>query len=115
MTIKLVTLKSGEDVICDLSEVSIPHENEDLEKLVAYSMNLPYVVKLANPQTLYEAVDSQEPQISFFPWHPLTSDTDILIPLDWVVCITNPAKSIKDSYIDRSDMFKALRGEDETD
>ena len=60
MTIKLVTLKSGEDVICDLSEVSIPHENEDLEKLVDYSMNLPYVVKLANPQTLYEAVESQK-------------------------------------------------------
>ena len=33
MTIKLVTLKSGEDVICDLSEVSIPHENGDLEKV----------------------------------------------------------------------------------
>ena len=89
MTIKLVTLKSGEDVICDLSEVTIPHENEDLEKLdLAYSMNLPYVVKLANPQTLYEAVDSQEDYRSLSSMATTTSDTDILIPLDWVVCIT---------------------------
>ena len=83
MTIKLVTLKSGEDVICDLSEVSIPHENggpgETGGLFYAY---LPYVVKLANPQTLYEAVESQEPQISFFPWQPLSRQmTDILIPL----------------------------------
>jgi hypothetical protein len=115
MSIKLVTLKSGEDIICDLGEVTIPDKNEDLEKLVAYSMNIPYAVKLSNPQTLYEAVDSQEPMVSFFPWQPLSSDTDILIPIDWVVCITNPAKSIKETYIDRVDTFKSLRGEDETD
>jgi|TARA_B100000530_G_scaffold306213_1_gene230123 hypothetical protein len=115
MTIKLVTLKSGEDVICDLSEVTIPHENGDLEKLVAYSLHIPYAVKLSNPQTLYEAVDSQEPQISFFPWQPLSPDEDILIPLDWVVCITNPAKSIKQSYIDRSEMYKLLKGDDENE
>lgn len=116
MTIKLVTLKSGEDVICDLNEVTIPHEgNEDLEKLVAYSLHIPYVVKLSNPKTLYEAVDSQEPQISFFPWQPLSPDEDILIPLDWVVCITNPAGSIKETYINRVDMFKAIKGSNETD
>ena len=65
MTIKLVTLKSGEDVICDLNEVTIPHEgNEDLK--LGSIQHIPYVVKLSNPKTLYEAVDSQEPQISFF-------------------------------------------------
>ncbi len=101
MTIKLVTLRSGEDLICDIKEIY------DDDKLVAYSLKIPYSIKLLNPESLFKEIDNiLDPQVTFFPWQPLSNDTDILIPIDWVVCITEPIKEIKKSYSERIDFYK---------
>ena len=49
MTIKLVLLKSGEDIITDITEMRT-HEGAD-GKVVGYFMDKPCVVKMRNPQT----------------------------------------------------------------
>jgi len=106
MTVKLVTLRSGEDLICDIKEVY------DDEKLCAYSLNVPYSVKLLNPETLLQNMEKiSEPRVTFFPWQPLSSDANILIPIDWVVCITEPIIQIKNSYIDKTEFYKRLTDE----
>ena len=109
MTIKLVTLRSGEDLICDIKEVY------DGEKMQGYYLNVPYAVKLLNPETLLQNMEKiSEPRVTFFPWQPLSSDVNILIPLDWVVCITEPILQIKNSYIDKTEFYKRMNDDENT-
>jgi hypothetical protein len=100
MSLKLVTLRSGEDVICDIKEI---HKDETA---VAYSLEFPYTIKLMNGQSLFEDSGEDGFQVGFYPWQPLTHDTQITIPLDWVVSITNPIDQIKTSYLNKIENFK---------
>jgi hypothetical protein len=109
MSLKLVTLKSGEDIICDIKEL---HKDD---VAVAYSLGIPYTIKLMNGQSLFEDSGETNFQIGFYPWQPLTQDTEIVIPLDWVVSVTNPIEQIKKSYLEKIDKFKqALEKKNET-
>jgi hypothetical protein len=94
MTVKLAILKSGEDVIADIKEVV----SNDNNKPVYYVFNNPYVVKLITQQMLVEETNAGEYSVSFFPWIPLSSDTEILVNTDWVVSIVEPTEGVKKSY-----------------
>lgn len=109
MSLKLVTLKSGEDIICDIKEI---HKDDTA---VAYRLEIPYTIKLMNTQSLFEGSEESNFQIGFYPWQPLTQDTEIVIPLDWVVSVTNPIKMIEKSYLEKIEKFKqALEKKNET-
>lgn len=94
MTIKLAILKSGEDVIADIKEIVSSEDN----KTISYVFNNPYTVKLISQQMLVEETNSGEYSISFFPWIPLSSDTEIYVNTDWVVSIVEPTEGVKSSY-----------------
>ena len=89
MTIKLVLLKSGEDIIADIGEMA----NED-KSVIGYFLHRPCVTKLRN----IEEEGKTSFKVSMFPWMPLTSDETIPIPADWVVTITEPKPEVKDMY-----------------
>jgi hypothetical protein len=94
MTIKLAILKSGEDVIADIKELVSEEDN----KVLSYVFKNPYAVKLLTPQVLTEEVKDREYSVSFFPWVPLSSDTEIFVNTDWVVSIVEPTEGVKKSY-----------------
>ena len=50
MTIKLLLLKSGEDMIADITEMAYG-EDED-RRVVGYYLNKPCVIKMRDPNTL---------------------------------------------------------------
>ena len=50
MTIKLALLKSGEDIITDITEMRIG-DDEPNSKVVGYFFDKPCVVKMRNPQS----------------------------------------------------------------
>ena len=78
MTIKLIRMWSGEDVIADVIE-----ENE-------------YTVTMENPIV---AVPSQQPgQIAFAPWSPLLEKDKIEITKKYIVYIGNPQDGIIEQY-----------------
>ena len=52
MTIKLLLLKSGEDIIADTTEMTVG-EDED-RRVVGYFLNKPCVVKMRYPELLAE-------------------------------------------------------------
>jgi len=96
MTIKLAILKSGEDVIADIKEL-ISEE----EKVVSYVFSNPFVVKLIEPQILTDdevTTENRQYSLSVYPWIPLTEQEDIVVNLDWVVSIVEPAATLKKSY-----------------
>jgi len=102
MTIKLVLLKSGEDIIADVGEMSVGED--DNARLVGYYLNKPCVVKMVKPTLLTEEEGSRNKksgfEVSLFPWIPLTQEKTIPVPTDWVITIVEPTEQLKQMYIE---------------
>jgi hypothetical protein len=98
MTIKLLLLKSGEDIISDVSEMVIG--NEESKRVVGYYLTKPCVVKVLKPITQSEKEDQpkQGLQVSLYPWMPLTTEEKIPVPADWVVTMVEPVSNLKEMY-----------------
>ncbi len=81
MSIKLLRLKSGEDVVADIDE------NED-------------TVTIENPAVIMPMGDPRggNVQMGFGPWVPFTTDKQIEIPRDWIIFIVEPAPDIVNNY-----------------
>jgi len=52
MTIKLMLLKSGEDIIADVTEMCVGEEEN--QRVIGYYLDKPCVVKMRNPNLLTE-------------------------------------------------------------
>ena len=103
MTIKLMLLKSGEDIIADITEMCVGVEEN--QRVVGYYLDKPCVVKMRNPNLLTEENEDRGPQkmgyqVQLHPWMPLTADEKIPVPSDWVVTIVTPTEKLKQMYVD---------------
>jgi hypothetical protein len=102
MTVKLLLLKSGEDIISDIQEM-ISGE-DDQKRVIGYFLNKPCLVKMRDPSLVASEKTREENktafQVSLYPWMPLTSDKVIPIPSDWVVTIVEPVAKLTEMYIE---------------
>jgi hypothetical protein len=102
MTVKLLLLKSGEDLIADVQEMV--SSKEDNPMVIGYLLNKPCIVKMRDPNLLSEeASDEQKKasfQVSLYPWMPLSSDKVIPVPSDWVVTIVEPVAKLTEMYVE---------------
>ena len=100
MSIKLVLLKSGEDIITDITEMRT-EEGAD-GRVVGYFMDKPCVVKMRNPQTQAPDGNTQKAgfEVSLFPWMPLSADTRIPVTADWLITMVEPTAKLKEMYIE---------------
>ena len=96
MSIQLVLLKSGEDVIADVKEL-----RDDKDELISYVFKDPYKIKITMPQVLMETKSKPKHEAAFYKWMPLSKESDIIVNKDWIVCITDPIDTIKTLYEDR--------------
>ena len=104
MSVKLVMLKSGEDIITDVKELKTE------EGIVGYYFHNPLIVKVYHPEeptVLNEDGSSRQYEskisIQFYPWIPLSEESRIPCSADWVVTIVEPVKNIKKLYQERTD------------
>ena len=74
MSVKILVLKSGEDVIADVQEMVSSDE-----KVIGYFLTKPCVVKLINS-------------------NPITKEESIPLKVDWVVTMVTPVEKIYDMY-----------------
>jgi len=103
MTIKLLLLKSGEDVIADVKEMLVGEEEN--AKVIGYFLDKPCVVKMRpSEQGVHEDSQSIEQkasfQLAFYPWMPLTKNKIIPISVDWVITMVDPIDQLYDMYIE---------------
>jgi hypothetical protein len=95
MTIKLLLLKSGEDIISDIKEMVIGEEED--RRIVGYFLNKPCLVKMRDPSLLTEESTEEQKkaayQVSLYPWMPLSKDQVIPVAADWVVTIVEPIEN----------------------
>ena len=93
MSVQLALLKSGEEVIADIKEY---HNSDD--ELVSYLFKDPFSIKIKTSQVLIEGDGAPKHDVVYYRWMSLSKDSDIIVNKDWIVCITDPLDSIKQSY-----------------
>ena len=98
MTVKLLLLKSGEDVVADVQEMVIPGDED--KRIVGYYLDAPHRVKLI-AEAPKDGTTQHRSRIQMIPWLPLSKDRTIPIPSDWVVTIVNPHDEVRDMLIKR--------------
>ena len=102
MTIKLLLLKSGEDMIADISEMA--YGEDDDRRVVGYYLNKPCVIKMRDPNALDDMSEGRGRkagfEVSLFPWIPLSADENIPIPADWLVTMVEPTAKLTEMYVE---------------
>ncbi len=98
MTIKLMLLKSGEDIIADVAEMAMGEEEN--KRVVGYFLKQPCVVKMRNPNLLEEDGNNKKSgfEVSLFPWMPLSKEKTIPITAEWVITMVEPITTLKEMY-----------------
>ena len=109
MSVQLALLKSGEDVIADIKEYRDSDDN-----LVSYLFKDPFTIKIKTSQLLVEDESTPKHEVIYYKWISLSKDTDIVVSPDWVVCITDPLDSIKQSYEERLNGRRSRNDSDES-
>jgi len=111
MTVKLLLLKSGEDIIADVNEMSVGEDEE--RRVVGYYLTKPCIVKMRYPELLNESEGGTNKkagyEVSLFPWMPLSSEKTIPIVADWVVTMVDPVIKLKEMYF--TDVVNYGKGE----
>ena len=99
MTIKLILLKSGEDIIADVTEMVVGEEEE--RTIVGYFLDKPCVIRMRDPNLIEEQGPKKQSgfQVSLFPWIPLSKETRIPVPADWLITMVEPAYKLKEMYV----------------
>ena len=105
MSVNLVLLKSGEEIVADVKEIK--SENE----IVGYFFDNPFIVEYdpdEEPQILQESETTLKynasVSIGFFPWIPFADDRK-KIPCsgDWIVTIAEPIEKLRKLYQEKLD------------
>ena len=103
MTVKVMLLRSGEDVISDAKEIL---DNEQ-KGIVAYHLSNPFVMQLQaeveEPDELpVEGEEAPAPKtkysVRYTHWAPLAKQRSFIIPADWLVTIYDPHDNIMKDY-----------------
>ncbi len=93
MSIKLVILKSGEELISDVKEIM-----NDGDNVVGYLLNDPCVVICDYYPLKEEDSEDEQVQISLRPWLVFSKDTKIPIRPDGLISIVEPIDDLKKMY-----------------
>jgi len=101
MAVRVLVLKSGEDVIADVQEMLSSDE-----KVIGYFLTKPCVVKLIKKGELTSAeTDSKsekksELSVTMYPWMPLAREKSIPLTTEWVVTMVTPVEKIHNMYVE---------------
>ena len=104
MSVKLLLLKSGEQILADTKELRRKDDVPMVDKVYGYLLAQPHKVSANKPLVLTENVDEQRNvEITLAPWILLTEDKVMTIPKEWVITIVNPIDSIAKMYQEKID------------
>ncbi len=90
--IKIVLLKSRQQIICKISELL----NEETQEPLCFLVEVPLAIYYNN----LEKENSSDVTIMFQQWMPFSSSLQFRIPFDYVVTLGEPKEQILEKYIE---------------
>ena len=105
MSIKLTLLKTGEQLISDMKELS--EDGKDEPK--AYLLENPHTVEINEKQFMTEEEKKDGDfgiNVTLLPWIILSQDNQMIVPIDSVLTIVEPLNSVTQLYIDKLKAFE---------
>ena len=96
MTVKLALLKSGEEVISEITEMIT-----EKQVVVGYYFENPCRAILTTPEIEVDeeqALAKKPVSIKLLPWLPLADEEKIPVVADWVISIVEPQPKLKELY-----------------
>tara|TARA_B100000085_G_C18432003_1_gene467177 strand:+ start:281 stop:613 length:333 start_codon:yes stop_codon:yes gene_type:complete len=97
LNILILTLVSGEEVICNLKDHVETVDGKDTK--VCYNMTYPFTLTRSGP------IKNQQVGVIFTPWKFFSSDTSFLIGYDKIINMCAPMPSVIDQYTKACDSF----------
>ena len=113
MSIKLTLLKTGEQLISDMKELS--EDGKDEPK--AYLLENPHTVEINEKQFMTEEEKKDGDfgiNVTILPWIILSQDSQMIIPVDSVLTVVEPLESVTQLYLDKLKSFE-MEEEEEDD
>ena len=95
MSVKLLLLKSGEEVITEAKEIVKPETKEPM----GYHLHKPFRLDIVSNDGGIVFNNEKGYQISWFPWAPLSKDKDFFLPAGHVITAYDPLDSISEQYV----------------
>ena len=95
MSIKILLLRSNEEIITEVQELADPETKES----IGFKLHKPFRLDIVSDEG--ELVFNREKgyQLSWFPWAPLSKDKDFFLPSEHVITAYDPLDSIMDQYV----------------
>lgn len=96
MSVKLLLLKSGEEVITEVQEMLNPETKEPM----GYHLHKPFRLEIVSNDEAGIVFNREKGyQLHWFPWAPLSKDSDFFLPSGHVLTAYDPLDSILHQYI----------------
>jgi len=96
MSVKLLLLKSGEEVICEAQELMDPETKEP----IGFRLHKPFRLEIVSEDGGIVFNREKGYQVSWFPWAPLSKDRDFYLPGHHVLTAYDPLDSIAQQYVE---------------
>tara|TARA_B100001996_G_scaffold22244_1_gene17672 strand:+ start:233 stop:547 length:315 start_codon:yes stop_codon:yes gene_type:complete len=94
MSIKLVMLKSGEQLIAEAKELV-----NDEKEVKGYLLDKPHKVLTNTPLLLTEEQSNDSSvEVTLSPWILLSEDQEVVVQPDWVITVVQPLPSVIKMY-----------------
>ena len=113
MSIKLTLLRTGEQLISDMKELSAEGKDEPQ----AYLLENPHTVEINEKQFMTEEEKKDGDfgiNVTLLPWIILSQDSQMIIPVDSVLTVVEPLESVTQLYLDKLKSFE-MEEEEEDD
>ena len=112
MAIKLALLKSGEEVISDITEMVT-----EKQVVVGYYFANPCRAILTTPEIQVDEsqeLDKKPVSIKLLPWLPLADEEKIPVVADWVISIVEPQSKLKDLYTKACENYEKRKSQSDS-
>ena len=112
MSVKVVRMQNGEDVVADVKEI----RPESGKSAIAYEfLDAMVVTILRSTEDMFEEKTEMESlgdiKLEFFPWSPLATGRNI-VTLYSVVAIADPHSNVVEGWQQAIEKYKSLKKED---
>ena len=112
MSIKLTLLRTGEQLISDMKELSAEGKDEPQ----AYLLENPHTVEINEKQFMTEEEKKDGDfgiNVTLLPWIILSQDSQMIIPVDSVLTVVEPLESVTQMYLDKCKAFQMKEEEND--